>query len=494
MELLKENERSASLAAAKVMRITVLVFILVVVLDIIGIFTVAIGIMLIAFCIGTGLLMFPTVLTRRRDHHTKYSIVLCAVLFTVIVSMMLSWHAVLIYVYPIAIASLYFSKKLNIFATVLTIIGVSIGQALSYHFGFVVDHNCYDVTHLVLFCIVPRALALFAISTIFTMLCSRTTAMLGSLMGAEQQRLMREKSLEVSEKLLETVTDLDRISTAAAEANRSIADESGNVMRDSDQNSRYIQSVEENMEQIAQNLTHLSTMSEQITKLTEQAEQITAENHTVMTHASESMDDICRGTEESRTIILRLSEQSARIIQIAKTITSISQQTNLLAVNASIEASRAGIAGKSFAVVAQEIKKLSEQTNTATAEIDSIIEQITGNITATVAAMEKNSILTRDGMESMEQVKRSAQYIRESNTEIARHIADMNRVIGSVAENGESVTQKLGDVSGNVRNNCDAVQHMTAAIEENSAGTATLGHMVKSIKTMAEELETLSKS
>ena len=496
LEILRENERSASIAAAKVMRITILVFALVVVLDILGIFVVDLGTMFAAFGISAALLLIPTLVVRMAKQGAgwvKYIIVLCAVLFTVIVTLTMSWHAVLLFVYPIAIASLYFSGKLNIFATVFTIVGVSAGQVAAYQFDYVTDQNFESMSDVVLFGIIPRALVLLAVSAIFTMLCRRTTSMLGSLMGAEQQRLMREKSLEVSEKLLETVTDLDKISAATAAANRRIADESGNVMRDSEQNFRYIQSVEENMALIAQNLTNLSDMSEKITYLTEQAERITAENNAVMARASESMDGICRGTDESKKIIARLSEQSERIVQIAKVITSISQQTNLLAVNASIEASRAGAAGKSFAVVAQEIKKLSEQTNTATAEIGGIIEQVTGNITATVAAMEKNSALTRDGMESMEQVKRSAEHISASNAEIARHITAMNSVIGDVAESGEDVSHKLVDVSGNVRNNCGAVQHVAAAIEENSAGTANLGTMVKSIKTMAEELETLSK-
>ena len=496
MELLRENERSASIAAAKVMRITILVFALVVVLDILGIFVIDLGTMFAAFGISTALLLIPTPVIRMAKQGAgwvKYVIVLCAVLFTVIVTLTMSWHAVLLFVYPIAIASLYFSSKLNIFATVLTIVGVSAGQVAAYRLDFVTDHNYDNMSDVVLFGIIPRALVLLAVSAIFTMLCRRTTSMLGSLMGAEQQRLMREKSLEVSEKLLETVTDLDKISAATAAANRRIADESGNVMRDSEQNFRYIQSVEENMSLIAQNLTHLSDMSQRITRLTEQAEQITAENNAVMTRASESMEGICRGTDESKAIIAQLSQQSERIVQIAKVITSISQQTNLLAVNASIEASRAGAAGKSFAVVAQEIKKLSEQTNVATEEIGGIIDQVTGNITATVAAMEKNAALTRDGMESMEQVKRSAEHISASNTEIARNITAMNSVIGDVTESGEDVSHKLVDVSGNVRNNCGAVQHVAAAIEENSAGTANLGVMVKSIKIMAEELETLSK-
>lgn len=496
MELLRENERSASVAAAKVMRITILVFAVVVLLDIWGIFVIELGTMFSAFGISAALLLVPTVTVhgaKRGGTWVKYVIVLCAVLFTVVVTVTMSWHAVLLFVYPIAIASLYFSSGLNIFATVCTIVGISAGQIAAYCFDFVTDHNYDNMSDVVMFGIIPRALVLLAISAIFTMLCRRTTSMLGSLMGAEQQRLMREKALEVSERLLETVMDLDKISAAAAESNQKIADESGNVMRDSEQNFRYIQSVEENMELISQNLNHLSDMSEKITRLTEQAKEITAENNAVMAQASASMDGICRGTEESKEIISQLAHQSERIVQIAKVITSISQQTNLLAINASVEAARAGAAGKGFAVVAQEIKKLSEQTNAATAEIDGIIKQVTGNITSTVAAMEKNTELTRDGMESMAQVKRSAEHISTSNTEIAQHIMAINRVIGDVAKSGDDVSRRLVDVSGNVRNNCGAVQHVAAAIEENSAGTANLGVMVKSIKLMAEELELLSK-
>ena len=221
MELLRENERSASIAAAKVMRITILVFALVVVLDILGIFVVDLGTMFAAFGISAALLLIPTLVIRIAKQGAgwvKYIIVLCAVLFTVIVTLTLSWHAVLLFVYPIAIASLYFSGKLNIFATVFTIVGVSAGQVAAYQFDYVTDQNFESMSDVVLFGIIPRALVLLAVSAIFTMLCRRTTSMLGSLMGAEQQRLMREKSLEVSEKLLETVTDLDKISAATAAA------------------------------------------------------------------------------------------------------------------------------------------------------------------------------------------------------------------------------------------------------------------------------------
>lgn len=496
MELLRENERSANKATTKVMRITVLVFAAVLILDIIGIFTVPLGVMIASYIIGTVLLFVPTFiinLAKQEGTWVKYVIVICAALFTVDVAVTLSYHAVILFVYPIAIASLYFSGRLNIFASIITVAGVSVGQLAAFYLNYVADDNFTDLKRVVLFGVLPRAMILFAVSAIFTMLCKRTASMLGSLMGAEQQRIMREKSLEVSERLLITVTELDKISAAATEANRSIADESENVMRDSDENFGHIKSVENNMNMISENLKNLSEMSGRIAELTKRADEITAENDEKMSAASASMDEICKGTDESREIIEKLSEQSNQIVEIAEVITDISMQTNILALNAAVEAAHAGEQGKGFAVVADEIKKLSEQTKTAASEIGEIIKQVTENISGTVLAMEKNAELTREGMSSMEQVKASAEQISVSNSEISKHIADMNSVIGDVSSNGENVSRKLVSVSSNIENNCGAVQHMAAAIEENSAGTENLGVMVKNIKAMAEELEKLSK-
>ena len=496
MGFLQENERSANKAAAKVMRITIIVFAVVLLLDILGIFVVDLGVMITAFIIGSILLLLPTLLVNAGKNSggwVKYAIVLCAVVFTMIITVTMAWHAVLLFVYPIAIASLYFSKKLNIFTAAVTIIAVSIGQIVAFRMNFVTDHNFEALSEVLIFGVIPRALVLFAVSAIFTMLSSRTASMLGSLMGAEQQRIMREKSLEVSEKLLETVTELDRISAAAAVANRRVAEESENVMRDSEANFSHIKSVEENMNLISENLNDLSEMSARIAELTGHADEITADNDRKMSQAAASMGEICAGTEESQAIISRLSEQSQQIVEIAKVITDISMQTNILAINASIEASHAGEAGKGFAVVAQEIKALSEQTKTAASGIGGIIEEVTQNIAGTVAAMEKNAGLTREGMNSMEQMKSSTEQLSHSNREISKHIADMNNVIRNVSASGQDVSHKLISVSGNIENNCGAVQHVAAAIAETSTGTANLGTMVKDIKVMAEELETLTK-
>lgn len=497
MELLKQNELGANRAAANVMRITAAVFLVVLILDIVGIFTVKVGTMVMAFIIGTVLLFIPTLIVnvlKIEKGWVKYVIVLCSIMFTFILTIILAYHAVLLFVYPIAISSLYFSTKLNYFTTITTLVAVSIGQFLCYKLALVTDDNLDTLKSVLLYGIAPRALVLISVSAIFIMLCKRTASMLGSLMGAEQQRIMQEKSTEMSHKLLGTVTELDKIALSSAEANRSISDQSMGVMEDSEENFRHIKSVEDSMALISENLRELSEMSAKIGELTQRADEITAENNQKLEESSRSMDEISRGSDESREIIAKLSEQSQQIISIAKVITGISTQTNILAINASIEASRAGAAGRGFSVVAGEIKSLSEKTKTAAAEIGEIIGEVTQDIQAAVASMENNSALTRQGLDSMTKMTLSAQQLSRSNSEISQNISEMNRVISKVAESGTSVSEKLVSVSHNIENNCNAVQQVAAAIQENSAGTENLGFMVKDIKDMAEELEKLTET
>ena len=496
MDLLEENERSANKAAAKVMRVTAAFFSVALILDILGIFTVKLSVMIGSFVIGTVLLFIPTLIVnfiRSEGRWVKYVITACAALFIFILSTTLSFHVVLVYIYPLAIASLYFTNRLNTFAVLITTLSVTAGQMLCYKFDFVTDHNLTTVKRLVLFGIVPRALELICISAIFTVLSRRTVEMLKNLLSAEEQMAMREKSLKMSEKLSETVGMLESIAAASADANRSISEESSNVMKDSDDNFEHIKSVKSSMGEISENLRTLSDMSSRIGELTKHSDDITANNDEKIALASESMEQIRNSSEHSREMILQLSKQSKQIVEIADVISDISMQTNILAINASIEASHAGSAGTGFATVASEIKVLSDKTKRSASEISDLIEQITRSVAGTVSAIEQSMSMTERGIDSVQQMKDSAERISTSNHEISENISKMNEVIDSVAYNGENVSAKITDLSRNIENNCGAVQHVAAAIEENSAGTESLNDMVRDIKVMSDELRILTR-
>lgn len=496
MKLLKENEKNANLAAAKVMRISTAVLAVVFILNVVGIFIVDMTQMMISCFAGAMLLMFPTLLVnvmKKSDKgYSKYAIVFCAIVFTGILTVIMPKHTILLYVYPIAISSLYFSGKLNICSTVFTIVIVSAAQLISFYIPCDKDANFTDFKGVVLYGIVPRAMILFAISLIFTMLCKRTASLLGNLMSAEQQEQLRAKSSEISKTLVQAVNEMNAISAESAVSNRTITDQSEIILRDSEANSGHIQSVSENMNTISENLKNLAKMSDEIQRLLKHSEEVTEENERSLAVAEKSMKEIYSYTDESMRVISELSAQSKQISDIIKVIEDISTQTDILAINASIEAAHAGAAGKGFSIVADEIHVLSDKTKESVKDIADIISRVTSNITNAVSAMEKNFSLTRDGMENMEMMKGSAEKISDSNTEIYSNVGYIADVISNVAQSGDEVTNRLADVSDNIVGNCKAVSSVSDTIKKNSKNIDTLDSMVKSIKEMSEQLSLLA--
>ena len=146
--ILRENERQANKIAAKVMRITFIIFTLVYLLNVFRVFVVDDVIMTIAYIGGGLLLLLPTLLTdilKLDKELIKYINVFAAAVFVTLLCTTLTYHVVVIYVYPIAIASLYFSKKLNILATCFTVVGVSVGQFLAFYLHTLQDDNFTEI-------------------------------------------------------------------------------------------------------------------------------------------------------------------------------------------------------------------------------------------------------------------------------------------------------------------------------------------------------------
>ena len=186
-EILNENEKQANRIVAKVMLTTFLVFTVVYLLNVIGVFVIDALVMNISY-IGSGiLLILPTVLTyllKIEKKCVKYINVISAAIFVTLLSITLTYHVVVIYVYPIAIASLYFSKRLNVFATAITVVGVSIGQIAAFYVDTPKDDNLSDLYEVIVWGVIPRVLILIAIAVIFTMLCTRTVSLLAKLINA----------------------------------------------------------------------------------------------------------------------------------------------------------------------------------------------------------------------------------------------------------------------------------------------------------------------
>jgi len=498
MSLLKQNEKEANLIVAKVMRVSFLIFTVVYILNIIGIFEVKPNVMTFAYISGGILLWVPTVLSNllKLDHWiVKFINVFCAAFFITLLSITLTWHVVAMYVYPIAIASLYFSKKLNITATILTVIGVSIGQVLAFFMQTTLDDNFTDVHGMVIFGVLPRAMVVVAVAAIFTMLCGRTASMLSNLMGAEEQKemfdrmkVMKDNAVQTSEVLYSTVSQLSEISESSLRANQSIAEEAERLLTGSMENTGAVEYADGRIQEISTQLTELSEMNHRTAQLTDRIGQNTRENQKLMDNATVNMEQINKSTEECNQIIRTLGEESKEIIGIVQTITGISSKTNILALNASIEAARAGEQGKGFAVVAEEIQKLSEQTKKAVESIGEIVTEVVKNTEDAVAAMGENAKNAKAGMESISKANESATRITSSNEELVVQIHEIDKTAEVIREKSNEVADRMQQISGNTQANCTAVEQVSAATQENSAGTESLANVVLQIKELSEQL------
>ena len=495
--VLVQNEKQANKAVSKVMRITFIIFTLVYILNVLGIFIVDMKVMTMAYVLGSIMLWMPTILVnvaKQDGSYVKYALTICAVIFITIVTSTLGYHVVLLYIYAIAIASLYFSKKINVMTMILSVIGVSAGQIICFWFHILPDKNFTTLYKLIVYGIVPRAMVLIAIAAIFTMLCERTTGMLSNLMNAEEQermieemRLMHEKSVETSKTLMGMVKELSHITENSMESNRQIVEETGNVLDSFSKNSEEITGINERTQDINARLEELTAINRQLSDLANQVNQLSKENQDKMNSATESMEQIHRSTNECKEIVWKLGEESKEILGIIQVITGISQQTNILALNATIEAARAGEHGKGFAVVAEEIQKLAEQTRKAVDNIGTIVTASVEDTGRAVKVMEQSVNLTETGMESMREVGSSTASITSSNEKMTKQIVEMDHTVENIWIQSDEVAKGMQQVNVSTQNNYQAIEQVNAATQENSAGVEMIEDMVVRIRMLAEE-------
>jgi methyl-accepting chemotaxis protein len=181
----------------------------------------------------------------------------------------------------------------------------------------------------------------------------------------------------------------------------------------------------------------------------------------------------------SSKVITKLSEKSKNIEDITYSIASISKQTNLLALNASIEAARAGEHGKGFSVVAEEIRKLAEQSSNSTEEISKEILQIQAQILEAVTTMKESIKYMESGTGSVENI--SSVFVQIEN--------EMERV-KNVSSNVSEISKSLLSENKKIYN---AISNASAISEETAANTSAAEETVNEQEKMFLKLETASK-
>jgi methyl-accepting chemotaxis protein WspA len=161
-----------------------------------------------------------------------------------------------------------------------------------------------------------------------------------------------------------------------------------------------------------------------------------------------------------------LNEKAGNINQVVTTITKVADQTNLLSLNAAIEAEKAGEYGRGFAVVATEIRRLADQTAVATYDIEQMVKEMQSAVSAGVMGMDKFSEEVRRGMQEVQQVGGQLAQIIQQVQALAPRVESVNEGMQAQATGAEQISQALGQLSEAAQQTVESLHQSGLAIDE----------------------------
>lgn len=274
--------------------------------------------------------------------------------------------------------------------------------------------------------------------------------------------------------LRDLVTEITRASEQVNTATAQAQQTSVSLLSATEQQYKQITDTTDAVTTMTRSILQVSSNASQASEVAQRSLQAASQGSKAVQNTIQGMNSIREQIQETSKRIKRLGESSQEISEIVDLISDITEQTNILALNAAIQAASAGEAGRGFTVVAEEVQRLAERSSEATKQIGAIVKTIQTDTNSAVAAMEKSTEGVVEGAQLSDAAGRALAEIENVTTSLAR-------LIQSISTATEAQTQ----VASTVTKNMQQIQEITTQTTE---GTKVTASSVGQLTTLAKEL------
>jgi methyl-accepting chemotaxis protein len=297
-----------------------------------------------------------------------------------------------------------------------------------------------------------------------------------------------EQSGQASVEIARGSEQLAQQATEAAQAMDALDKAVRVVQQGNEAQREAIQQTEQAMRQAAAAVEEVAHSAQQMAASAQQASAIAQQGSQSVEEMLRTMRRIQQQAESSAEKVAQLDQLGQQIGNIVQTIEQIAEQTNLLALNAAIEAARAGEHGRGFAVVADEVRKLAEQAGTATKEIASLIADVRLGVELAVREMHATASGVTEGFQRSEQVGSALMQIVQAAQQVAGEVESVTAIAQQMSASVQQVLATISTVAQSASENVTATLQMVSSSEQVSSAIASVASISEEAAASAQQL------